>query len=359
MRVSVDVHSAAKVAIHFEEAPRNGALLLAIFDAMSDRARFLIIRFSSIGDIVLTTPVIRALREQIQPTPEIHFLTKRAYGSVLAHNPHIDHIHTIEQSTAELSDTLRAINFDYVVDLHSNLRSRMVKKRLKALDFTVNKQNWDKWLLVRFGGGKPIRHIVDRYLETLRPFGLEDDGRGLEYHIPPEAETEVNNLVQLPSVFIAIALGATHAGKRMSSALIVNIARGLDHPVVLLGGEADREVGSSIASAVQGSIDLSGKLSLHGSAEVIRRSTQLLTGDTGLMHIGAALGKKIVSVWGCTDPLLGMSPYRADAQSVVITPEGRSKRPCSKLGDRCKYGDDQRCIDAIDPEAVLIALKQA
>jgi large subunit ribosomal protein L35 len=92
------------------------------------------------------------------------------------------------------------------------------------------------------------------------------------------------------------------------------------------------------------------KRNLRGTGVLAKADTQ---------RIAAALGKKIVSVWGCTDPLLGMSPYRADAQSVIITPEGRGKRPCSKLGDRCKYGDDHRCIDAIDPEAVLAALKQA
>lgn len=324
---------------------------------MSDRARFLIIRFSSIGDMVLTTPVIRALREQIQPAPEIHFLTKQAYGTVLAHNPHIDRIHTIEKSTAELTDTLRELNFDYVVDLHNNLRSRMVKKRLKALDFTVNKQNWDKWLLVRFGAGQPIRHIVERYLETLRAFGIQDDGLGLDYHIPPEAESEVSSVLALPDHFTAIALGATHIGKRMSIELITHVARRLDHSIVLLGGSTDREAGDAIVQTTDNCINLAGQLSIHGSAEIIRRSAQLLTGDTGLMHIGAALGKKVVSVWGCTDPLLGMSPYRADARSVVITPDGRSKRPCSKLGDRCKYGAHDRCIDAVSVEAIIAALK--
>ncbi len=332
------------------------ALLLAIFDAMSDRARFLIIRFSSIGDIVLTTPVIRALREQIDPTPEIHFLTKRAYSEVLAHNPYIDHIHTIDQSTAELTDTLRELNFDYVVDLHNNIRSRMVKKRLKALDFTVNKQNWDKWLLVQFGGGKPIRHIVDRYLETLLPFGLDDDGFGLDFHIPPEAENEVNRLPNLPRQYTAVALGATHVGKRMSAELLIAIAKRSALPFVLLGGLGDQAIGEAIVAAVPTAINLAGTLSLHASAEVIQRSEQLLTGDTGLMHIGAALQKKVVSVWGCTDPTLGMSPYRADAQSIAITPSDRQKRPCSKLGDRCKYGSENRCIDAIDPEAVIAAL---
>ncbi len=324
---------------------------------MSSRPRFLVIRFSSIGDIVLTTSTIRALREQIEPTPEIHFLTKAGYAEVLRANPNIDAIHTIERSTAEITEVLRELAFDYVVDLHHNLRSSMVKKRLKALDFTVDKQNLDKWLLVRFGTkNRAIRHIADRYFETLQPFKLLDDGKGLDFHIEPGARASLERVApDLPHQYIAIALGATHVGKRLPSELIRRVITLLQQPVVLLGGPDDVTRGASLAD-LPFVTNLAGKLSLHASAEVIRRANQLLTGDTGLMHIGAALGKRIVSVWGCTDPVLGMAPYRADERSVIITPSNRPKRPCSKLGDRCKYGK-HLCIEAIDPIEVVEALK--
>ncbi len=326
---------------------------------MSERARILVIRFSSIGDIVLTTPVIRALREQLEPRPEIHFLTKSIFARVLSANPNIDTIHTIERSTAEVSERLKALEFDYIVDLHSNIRSKMVKKRLKSLDFTFKKQNFEKWMLVRFGTHRDkITHVVDRYLECLRPFGIVDDGKGLDFHIDPLAAAEVDQEAgDLSSPFTAVALGATHVGKRMSVDLIKTVCRSLDHPVILLGGKSDHDSGDAIAEGLSHVRNLAGRLSIHGSAEVIRRSAQLLTGDTGMMHIGAALGKKIVSVWGCTDPVLGMSPYRADGRSCTILPLGRKKRPCSKLGDHCKYGKDDLCIDAVDPAEVITALR--
>lgn len=324
---------------------------------MSERARFLVIRFSSIGDIVLTTPVIRALREQIHPTPEIHFLTKKSYAEVVANNPHIDAVHTIDKTTAELTELLRDLEFHYIIDLHSNIRSRMVKKRLNALAFTLDKQNFSKWLLVNFGMRRgSIRHIVERNLDTVALFSVEDDGKGLDFFISPAADAEVRTLApQLPQQFTAIALGATHAGKRMSTGFVRAIVEATDADFVLLGGPEDAEMGREL-SALPRVTNLAGKLSLHGSAEVIRRAQQLVSGDTGLMHIGAALKKRVISVWGCTSPELGMAPWQAQAGSVMVEPTGRTKRPCSKLGDRCKYGSTNRCIDAVDPAAVVNAL---
>lgn len=335
---------------------------LSIFGRMSDRPKFLVIRFSSIGDIVLTTPLVRALREKIKPQPEIHFLTKRAYGDVLAHNPHIDRIHTIEKSTAEVTDELRSIEFDYIIDLHRNVRSSMVKKALKMVDFTVNKQNFDKWLLVRFHyRRKPIRHIVRRYLDVLRPFGIEEDSGGLDFHIAPDAYKEVEDLaINLPTDFIAIALGATHIGKRIPVALLDQICERSDLPVILLGGGDDFEVGEQLAANHPERVfQAAGKLSIHGSAYLLNKARVLVTGDTGLMHIGAALGVRLITVWGCTSPELGMSAYRAHPASIDIQPEGRKKRPCSKLGDRCQYGSNHRCITTLAVHPIITAVLQA
>lgn len=321
---------------------------------MSERARFLIIRFSSIGDIVLTTPVIRALREQIHPTPEIHFLTKKQYAAVVANNPHIDAVHTIDKSTAELTEVLRDLEFHYIIDLHSNIRSRMVKKRLNALAFTVDKQNFSKWMLVNFGARRgKIRHIVQRNLDTVSLFGIDDDGKGLDFFISPSADEELRAAApHLPLHYTAIALGATHAGKRMGVDFIRQVIKSTDMNFVLLGGKEDEAVGQALEGLPRVT-NLAGKLSLHASAEAIRRSQQVISGDTGLMHIAAALKKRVLSVWGCTSPELGMSPWQPTADSSIVQPKGREKRPCSKLGDRCKYGSNNRCIDAVDANEVV------
>jgi ADP-heptose:LPS heptosyltransferase len=328
---------------------------------MSDRPKFLVVRFSSIGDIVLTTPLIRALREQINPQPEIHFLTKNAYRDVLAYNPHIDRIHTIEKATAEVMEELKSIEFDYIIDLHRNVRSAMVKKGLKMIDFTVDKQNFDKWLLVRLHyRRKPIRHIVHRYLEVLKPFGIAEDTSGLDFHIAPSASAEVEAAgFTLPAKYITIALGATHIGKRMPEELLDAICAESLLPLVLLGGKEDAALGERLAAKHANKvIQAAGKLSLHGSAQLLQSAALLITGDTGLMHIGAALKIRLISVWGCTSPELGMSAYRPHAESVNLEPKGRSKRPCSKLGDRCQYGVSQRCITTLSPEAIIALIQQ-
>jgi ADP-heptose:LPS heptosyltransferase len=328
---------------------------------MSDRPKFLVVRFSSIGDIVLTTPLIRALREQIIPQPEIHFLTKKAYAEVLAHNPHIDRIHTIEKATAEVTNELKAIDFDYIIDLHRNVRSSMVKKALKMVDFTLDKQNFDKWLLVRFHyRRRPIRHIVHRYLEVLKPFGIVEDTSGLDFHIAPAAQTEVarEGLLQADK-YIAVALGATHVGKRMPFEFLNELCSQSKLPVVLLGGKEDRAIGEALAANHPNRvIQAAGKLSIHGSAYLIQQAALLVTGDTGLMHIGAALGTRLITVWGCTSPELGMSAYRPHVESINVEPNGRKKRPCSKLGDRCQYGSKHRCIATLSVDAIMTLVQK-
>lgn len=324
---------------------------------MSTRPRFLVIRFSSIGDIVLTTPVLRALKEQIEPEAEIHFLTKRQYAPILEANPRVDRVHSIEKATAEVMDELKAAEFDYIIDLHRNIRSSMVKRGLKMIDFTFKKRNYDKWLLVNFGIDKlGDEHIVQRYLATLQAFGIEEDDRGLEYYIPDDA-TYADGDGLLTKPYIAVALGATHAGKVMTAELLEEVIQLTPARFMLLGGPEDADKGKALAAtAPDRVVNFAGKLSLHESASVIERSATVLTGDTGLMHIAAAFQKNIVSVWGCTTPSLGMSPYRPGEKSVIIEPVNRTKRPCSKLGDRCKYGKNNRCISAVSASEISDAL---
>lgn len=326
---------------------------------MSTRPRFLVIRFSSIGDIVLTTPVLRALKEQIEPEPEIHFLTKQQYAPILEANPRIDKVYAIEKATAEVMDELKEAEFDYIIDLHRNIRSSMVKRGLKMIDFTFKKRNYDKWLLVNFGIDKlGDEHIVQRYLATLQAFGIEEDDGGLEYYIS-EGAAYVDTQGLLTEPYVAIALGATHAGKVMTTTLLEEVIQTTDARFVLLGGPEDGEKGKALArTAPDRVLNFAGELSLHESASVIEQSTVVLTGDTGLMHIAAAFQKNIVSVWGCTTPSLGMSPYRPGEKSIIIEPTDRKKRPCSKLGDRCKYGKNNRCITAVSAEEISRALTE-
>ena len=318
--------------------------------------KFLIIRFSSIGDIVLITPVLRAIKEQIAGESEIHVLTKRSYAGVLDGNPHISKIHTIENSVQEVMPGLLSEHFDYVIDLHNNIRSRTVKKSLNCKSFTLRKYNIEKWLWVNFGINRmPENHIVDRYMETLRELGVKSDDRGLEYYIPKSDKFQESELPEvMRKQYIAFAIGATHDGKKLSTKRIIEVAKSIQKPLVLIGGKEDVATGDAVASACGASVlNACGKWSLQRSADAVRRAEIVLTGDTGMMHIASAFNKKIISLWGCTVPGLGMSAYKPHPSSIIIEPKPRSPfrfqaRPCSKLGNRCKYGMDNRCIDQIE-----------
>jgi len=146
--------------------------------------KILIVRFSSIGDIVLTTPVVRCLKTQIDDA-EIHYVTKVQYQPILQNNPYIDKIFFLKESIIELMNELKKENYDVIIDLHNNLRTRLLKWRLGSRSFSFNKLNVEKWLMVNFKiNHLPDKHIVDRYLETVTRLGVKNDALGLDYFIP-------------------------------------------------------------------------------------------------------------------------------------------------------------------------------
>ena len=145
-------------------------------------AKVLIIRFSSIGDIVLTTPIIRCIAEQLDV--EVHFLTKNSFKSILRYNPYITKLYGIDKSVSEVISDLKAEHYDYIIDLHKNLRTQEVKLRLGIKSYTFNKLNIAKWLKVNLKINQlPDKHIVDRYFEGIQGLNVINDGRGLDYFI--------------------------------------------------------------------------------------------------------------------------------------------------------------------------------
>lgn len=299
--------------------------------------RYLVIRFSSIGDIVLTSPVIRCLKQQVE-NAEIHYLTKPANTQILEPNPYIDKVHTFttyKQTIAEL----KQIQFDYVIDLQKNLRSKRLISKLQILDFTFPKLNFKKWLLTSCLkiNKLPDIHIVDRYFQAVRLFDVENDKQGLDYFI---ADSDIVDTQQLFSQdadsYAVFAIGGQHATKRMPAMQIAEICQKLSLKVILLGGKSDIEVANYICTKATNCLNLCGKLTLGQSASVVQQSRFVITHDTGLMHIAAAFKKNIVSIWGNTVADFGMYPYLAGEKSKMFAVENLKCRPCSKLGyEKC------------------------
>ncbi|MDF2189717.1 glycosyltransferase family 9 protein [Paraflavitalea sp. CAU 1676] len=319
--------------------------------------KFLIIRFSSIGDIVLTTPVVRCLKKQVL-TAEVHYLTKPGFRTILGSNPYVDKIHYLQDDFDSMIATLKEEDFDYVIDLHHNLRTLKVKKALGKKSFSFNKLNVEKWLLTNFKVNKlPDVHIVDRYLDTLQSFGVHNDGAGLDYFIPEADQIKENDIPAAHHAgYIGVVIGAALNTKKYPLEKLKALCASINHPIILLGGKEDAANGDSIAQTDPVKIyNACGKFNLNESADLVRRARLIISNDTGLMHIASAFNKPIISLWGNTVPEFGMYPYMPGRQSLydIVEVKGLSCRPCSKIGyDKCPK-KHFKCMEQIQPESVL------
>ncbi|TGE22175.1 glycosyltransferase family 9 protein [Hymenobacter aquaticus] len=310
--------------------------------------KILVVRFSSIGDIVLTTPVVRALKQQL-PGAQVHYCTKPAYRSLIEPNPYVDKAHYLTGTLTELVAELRQEQFDFVVDLHNNLRTSILKLRLGVKSASFDKLNWQKWLLVNAKVDMlPRVHIVERYLAAAAPLGVVDDRQGLDYFIPPDQEVDLQTLPGgFQRGYVAFAIGAQHATKRLPTERIIELCAQLRRPIVLLGGPEDESTGHIVEEALRNSpthafaqapiYNACGHYSLNQSASLVRQAQLVVSHDTGLMHIAAAFHKEIFSVWGNTVPEFGMYPYRTEFR--VLEVRDLPCRPCSKIGyAKCPQG---------------------
>lgn len=324
------------------------------------KVRFLIIRFSSIGDIVLTTPVVRCIKNQVEDA-EIHYLTKPQFAKIIESNPYIDKVHVLKKSFADTIRELKYEHFDYVIDLHKNLRSFRVKNRLRIISFSFDKFNKEKWLMVNFKKNKlPDNHIVDRYLENLSIFDIQNDRKGLDYFIPNEDQVDLKIISdELKNGFVGIVVGAYHNTKKLPPEKIISICQKIDKPVVLLGGPDDQDEAEKIKSAVGTNIyNACGKFNINQSASIVKQANVILTPDTGLMHIASAFKKKIISVWGNTIPAFGMYPYLPHPQSEIMEIKGLKCRPCTKIGFTKCPKKHFKCILDLDDDYIAQRIRE-
>ncbi len=298
--------------------------------------KILLIRTSSIGDIVLTTPVIRAIKKQ--KNWELHALTKKQYANIYEENPNIDAVHSFKKNISECLSNLKNENFDLIIDLHNNMRSLKVKRQLNVISYSFPKVNIAKWLLVNFKINKlPNIHIVDRYFKAVEPLGITNDGVGLEYYIPDNDIVIPETIdTKLKKGYIGFVIGGQHETKILPSVKAADIISKINKPVVLLGGADDNKRAKEIIELSPKStvINTCGKLNINQSASLVKQADIIITNDTGLMHIAAAFNKPIISIWGNTVPDFGMYPYLPGNEKnyVIAEVENLTCRPCSKIG---------------------------
>lgn len=327
--------------------------------------KLLIIRFSSIGDIVLTTPVIRCLKQQVI-TAQVHYLTKKSFAPIFAANPFVDKMHYLsDDNFNEVVSQLQQEDFDYVIDLHHNLRTLKVKRALGKQSFSFNKLNIEKWLLTALKIHKlPSEHIVDRYLQTLQSFGVKNDGNGLDYFIPEKDEVSSADIPATHHAgYIGLVIGGALQTKKFPLEKLKRLCTAIQHPIMLLGGKEDMADGEELAALDKFKIyNACGKFNINESASLVRQAKFIITNDTGLMHVAAAFNKPVISLWGNTVPEFGMTAYYVNKSGSIkdtrFEIKNLSCRPCSKIGyDKCPKGHFN-CMQKIDDAVLLETVKQ-
>ena len=322
--------------------------------------KVLFIRFSSIGDIVLTFPVVTAFKEK-HPDAHISFLTKSTFIELLSAHPSIDSAQPFDDSVLNTRKWIKSQQFDIIIDLHKNIRSFSVTMGNAQKVFRFDKLNLKKKLLTSLKIDKlPEIHLVDRYFEALIPLGLNKDFLGDSFSVPLSSKVDIGSVFSVaPAKFICIALGAKFNTKKIPLSLLEQIVESIDVPIALLGDHNDVDTGTQIVNKFPQKkiVNCAGKYSILQSASILEQAEKLVTGDTGLMHIASFFNIAIISIWGNTTPKFGMYPYRKafHKNDSIIQNKELSCRPCSKIGyDKCPKGHF-KCM-AHNPAEIINAI---
>jgi heptosyltransferase-2 len=326
----------------------------------------LVIRFSSAGDIILTSLFVRALRRRF-PDAKIHYLTKQAFAPLVEHSPYIDRVIAIEpgwgmRDLARLKSELIRENgddYDIVFDLHDSLRSRYFRATLGKELAVLRKPTFKKWLLVqrKINRLRPIIPIPERYLAVGNRFGLENDSQGLDLFIG-DTFAPIVPLEGRPT--IGLAPGARHATKQWLpeyfSALGTTLADKHNARIVLLGAPEERDLCGEIAAHITGeTVNLAGRTSLLESAAAIDACDAVVTNDSALAHVAAARKHPVVAIFGSTVQEFGFAPY--GTPSVVVENEGLYCRPCTTIGRATCPEGHFRCMREVTVEMVMRAVE--
>jgi len=328
--------------------------------------KILIIRFSSIGDIVLASPVFRCVKKQLSDT-EVHFLTKLSYKIVTAANPFIDKFFYYDENMEELLARLKAENYDHIIDLHNNFRSNKIKRILSVDTHTIDKLTFKKFLLTQLNiDVMPDRHITQRSLDAVLPLGVKDDGGGLDYFIAKEYELKRDDIpTSHLAGFIVIVIGATYFTKRFPVHKIIELCSKINHPIILLGGNEDAANGKIIADNDSVKIyNACGKFNISESADIIKKAKLVISNDTGMQYIACALKRPVIALWGGTTPDLDVEPYYGSNflrnlqkpvyKNVILN---LKCQPCSKYGlNKCPL-DHFNCMEKINVDTLVDKVK--
>ncbi len=339
--------------------------------------KILIIRLSSLGDVLLASPLLRQLREKF-PTAQIDFLTRPEYSDLFRYNPHLTRVLLFDTTHSfgylwHWRARIGREGYDTILDIHNSLRSNILTRvpGFRTRIYRIRKNQWIRFLLVRFKINlylkfhRRILPVWEKYMRTAFSLGVRDADGHLELFLSPESEkTAVEFFNHLPGAGweIAVAPGARHFTKRWPeeffSETITYLFREHGWRSLLLGSAAEVSTIENILARVPdgAAISVAGKFSILESAALIRRCRVLVSNDSGLMHVGNALGIPMVAIFGSTVRELGFYPERSAI--TILENAGLYCRPCSHIGrNECPEGH-LRCLREIPPKLVVDAIRE-
>jgi len=326
----------------------------------------LAVRFSSLGDLVLTTPLFRAIR-RAHPSARVTLLTRAAYLPLFAHNPRLSRVigWDGEESLRNVTGDLRGVDWTHRLDLHGSLRSCAVRRLVGGRWRGYPKRRLARAMQIRFKGDvyRDRRHVAERYFDAARGLGLEPDDQPPEVFLPMEATSTADRFLRESGVadrtLIALIPGAAHFTKRWPEhqwAALVELLTGRGLGVVILGGSAEVELaGRLVTIAGAHGVSAAGCFDIAGTAALLKRARCAVAGDTGVMHLATAVRTPVVTLLGPTVGEFGFLPYHARA---TILERDLACRPCSKMGGpSCPLGH-HHCLEWIAPEEVAEAVRR-
>ena len=324
--------------------------------------RVLCVRFSSIGDVLLTTPLVRALHRR-HPDAELYFVTKRAMAPLVVENPHLTEVIELapNERIIDLARRLRALRPTHGLDLHGSLRSAALRLLVPCQWSGYSKRKFARTLLISAKINIYGKHVPvpERYFEAARALDVHPDGGPPEFFLAPAARDRIARWLAERALdrqpFAALAPGAAHATKRWPirhwRALAEQLTT-MGYGLVALGGAADRELANELGAGVH---NAAGEFTLQETGACLARAAVLVSGDTGVMHMATGVGTRVVALFGPTVELFGFFPYTSRA---VVLERDLGCRPCSAMGtERCPLGH-HRCLEEIFPDQVAAAVQR-
>jgi len=333
----------------------------------STAPRILAVRFSSIGDIVLITPLLRALRER-HPECYLAVATKQAFAPLLSENPHLDRVIEYDRNTAltKLASQIRAGRFSHHLDLHDNLRSRALRWLVPGRWTGYPRYRTARALLIRTKRNvypENTPPVPERFFAAARELDVRPDGKPAELHINPSESRNADTWLEQRGLaqtrpLVVLAPMAAHATKRWPVERWLElvpraIAAGAD--IAVVGGPGDIEACKVVADAGgERAASNAGAMGLQGTGALLEKASVTVSGDTGVMHMSTAVGTPVVTLFGPTAEPFGFFPYKAESTALQLD---LKCRPCSKMGGPvCPLGH-HRCLRDITTDQVALAME--